>query len=225
MNEKIESFWRSRAYSAIKGELGLLQSSMFTETEQEAKERDIKEKTNLLRLASPYIRGRVLELGCGTGRMTRWVAPFVSFIDAYDYNENYITLARQLTFNPNVRYHCRSAETISPNGTYDCVLSSGLFCYLTDEQAMAVAEIIRASLRLRGHVVFRESVGFERFELHNRYSPALKTEYNAIYRTVNELSELLGCDFNKIVEEITFQKWPETCQKVVVYERYNLSGG
>ena len=69
---------------------------------------------------------RVLEIGCGNGRLTRRLANLGAQVDALDPDKKLIATARKelpLRFSDRVRYKVGSAENLKyPKQTFDIVL-------------------------------------------------------------------------------------------------------
>jgi aspartate racemase len=224
----IKNFWQERANELRKGELGLLQSTMLTATEEEARRKDDIEKATLLKVLVPFLnkQGIILELGCGHGRWSRTLSQYVKQIDAYDYSESLIEAAKRLTLQENIKnisFLCSSAENIVLQKEYDWVVSIALLHYLSDEQYNKVIRLIRQAVKKGGLAVFRESFGANRrFELHGYYSEVLSTEYHSIYRTTDELIQEMGFEFSVVCEDVSLppaDDKPETCQKIVMFRK------
>jgi SAM-dependent methyltransferase len=66
---------------------------------------------------------RVLDVGCGTGRVARLLAPHASEVLGIDRNPRAIRLASQRTAERNVRYELADATAPLPSGFDVCVLS------------------------------------------------------------------------------------------------------
>jgi len=230
--DAIRQFWEERARCAQDGETGLLQATMLTASEEEARVRMEAEREALLLVLSPLLTStsRVLELGCGTGRWTRILAPHVGFVDAWDYSEGLLQLARKKTEEvglENVSYSQGSVQDVIGVGTYDLVLSVALLHYLSEEQFVGAMRVVRQNVPVGGHAVFRETFGVvRRFELHGFYSATLDQPYHAVYRTVRELTAALGDDFEMISNQTTLAptvEKPETAQGAVVFRRVHAS--
>jgi 2-polyprenyl-3-methyl-5-hydroxy-6-metoxy-1,4-benzoquinol methylase len=78
----------------------------------------------LTRFADGFAGKRVLEVGCGRGRLTRRFAPEAAFIDAIDPNEEKIAAAREAGVPANVTYHELALEEFRASAPYDLVLLS-----------------------------------------------------------------------------------------------------
>ncbi len=77
----------------------------------------------LLRLSEGIEGKRVLEVGCGNGRITRKYATQVSYVDAIDPNETKINRAKELAPSAeHVHYHSVALEDFQPTQPYDLII-------------------------------------------------------------------------------------------------------
>lgn len=81
----------------------------------------------LLAMAGDLTGQRVLEVGCGDGRITTHLAPYAAHITAIDPNEDRIAAA-QASLLPElahkISYHALLVEDLPPGEPYDMVLLS-----------------------------------------------------------------------------------------------------
>lgn len=226
--QKIKTFWDHRAKMLEDSKLGILQSTMLTSNESEAKEKWELEKSNLLNIVKPYLSkdGIMLELGCGVGRWSREFSPFVKSIDAFDYSNSFIKKAKMFAKEKNiynVNFLCSDLADIREARQYNYIVSIALLHYLDEPRFNKVVEIIQNCLIKGGIAVLRESCGYgKRFELHGYYSEVLTDEYHAVYRTSEEIIESIGEKFSVIVNKISLlptDKKPETCQKIILLRK------
>lgn len=112
---------------------------------------------------------RVVEIGCGIGRLTRALAPRVQSVDALDISEEMLTQARE--HNPglaNVRWLHGDGTTLNPlpDAAYDACISFVVFQHLPDPELTYgyVGEIARV-LRPGGWAAFQVS---NDLQLHER---------------------------------------------------------
>lgn len=79
-------------------------------------------------------RQRLLEVGCGVGRLARWFAPHFQQVDALDISSEMVERAR--TFDPpsNVTFHVSPGHDLShfEPGSIDLVLSCLMFQHLPE---------------------------------------------------------------------------------------------
>ena len=227
-SEKIKSFWNSRAQMQEDSELGELQTTMLTSDESEAIKKWEQEKSNLIRVIEPYLSkdGSMMELGCGLGRWTRALSPFVKNIEAFDFSDSFIESAKEIAKKQNINnvsFICSDVADINPDKLYDYIVSIALLHYLDESQFKKCIEIIKSNLIQGGVAILRESVGYsKRFEMHGYYSEVLADEYHAVYRTTDEIIESFGKSFSVLENKMTLaptDKKPETCQKILVLRK------
>eukprot|EP00128_Syssomonas_multiformis_P004923 Colp12_sorted_trinity150504_noHs@34697 len=112
----------------------------------------------------------VVELGCGTGRLTKLVAPLVDCIHAFDNSELMLEYAKQYVGSPRVTYGLGDNRTLAlPLETNSCdvVLAGWCLSYLKSERfdsnwkdsVDAVFRECKRVLRPHGAVVIFETLG------------------------------------------------------------------
>jgi len=114
-------------------------------------------RANFHQLVRPYLpvllqgadprRCRVLEIGCGVGRMTRWFADTFGEVHALDVSPGMMERARsRLADLPNVVLHLGSGVDLDglPDESFDLVFSYIVF------QHVPSAEVIAVHLKLEG---------------------------------------------------------------------------
>ena len=85
---------------------------------------------------SVYAGKYVLDVGCGTGRWSKYLSGKVSALEAVDPSEAVLSAAALLQNNDNVRISQASADDIPfSNNTFDFVLSLGVLHHIPDTQA------------------------------------------------------------------------------------------
>ena len=96
----------------------------------------------------PDVEGRdVLDLGCGTGRIARYLASRGANVDGVDFSDRAIEIARRLSDGPNPAYHVESMFDLSAESRYDVVVSWGsvaIACKNADELLVVMTGIARA---------------------------------------------------------------------------------
>src|SRR5712692_1086954 len=88
-----------------------------------------------VREAVGEVRGlAVLDLGCGTGRHTVWLAAAGATVTAVDFSEGMLAEARRKTAAANVRFlaHDLHQPLPFPSGTFDLVVSGLVLEHLRD---------------------------------------------------------------------------------------------
>jgi phosphatidylethanolamine/phosphatidyl-N-methylethanolamine N-methyltransferase len=87
---------------------------------------------------------RVLDAGCGTGQVTLELARVVTHVDAVDFSEAMVAVARTKAQGlKNVTFHTSSVERLGfPNEIFDAVVLSNVL-HLVDDPAKALTEARR----------------------------------------------------------------------------------
>lgn len=105
----------------------------------------------------------ILEIACGDGWFTHFIAPHCKDILAFDLSEKLLSIARtesQRLDLTNVKYVCQDAGNISLEGhSFNHAMVMGLFTYIPDNSELQrILSNIRASLRPGGFLFIKESL-------------------------------------------------------------------
>jgi SAM-dependent methyltransferase len=101
---------------------------------------------------NPRSAARVLEIGCGTGRVTRALARRFAFVDAVDVSEEMVSIAkRDLASLANVRFHVTNGVDLSafPDQSFEYACSELVFRHIPSK------DIIRTYLSETARVLTR----------------------------------------------------------------------
>lgn len=118
---------------------------------------DNLELENIRRLV--HIEGKdILEIGCGNGRLTRFLAKHAKRVVGIDKDSKMIESARKLTSQDNISYATMDALDLSVEGSFDIVLFTwSLVCiYKQEEIALQNAKQV---LKDKGSLVLVEPGG------------------------------------------------------------------
>lgn len=99
---------------------------------------------------SPESGARALEIGCGTGRITRALAKRFAFVDAIDVSSEMLRIAKQDLANvTNLRFHVTNGVDLKifPNASFDYACSEIVFRHVPSR------EIIRTYLSETGRIL------------------------------------------------------------------------
>jgi cyclopropane fatty-acyl-phospholipid synthase-like methyltransferase len=102
---------------------------------------------------------RILDLGCGLGRLTTWIADRVpdGEITAVDISETMIKLAER---RPNIVYRVGDGRTLPEScGTFDGAYAVTLFQHLPPDAVRGYLTDVHAHLRPEARFVFNASIG------------------------------------------------------------------
>lgn len=155
------------------------------------------DQEQILPLISPETR--VLDIGCGIGRMADFILPKCRFYCGVDFSEEMVKLTEQVCQSKGENYaaYCLSALEAADKsvdfyaGRFGAIIASGVFTYVNDQDAEHIFQSLPELLEDHSSVYLADPVGLEkRLTLCDFPSEALQSEYNAIYRTPKEYLEL-----------------------------------
>jgi SAM-dependent methyltransferase len=108
------------------------------------------------RLCRPGPADDVLELGCGSGHYTRWLAGRVRKIIGVDFSLAAIEKARSLGMRGNMQYAAADICSLSlfRDHTFDKVIAIDVMEHLSDEQLAGALSEVGRLLKARGVFVF-----------------------------------------------------------------------
>ncbi len=224
-NENFENFWSRRSKSLKLKKLGILQSTMLTNNENYAKNKDSVEKKNVIKKIKKFILNKsILEAGCGTGRWTSKFIKYASSIDAYEKDSQLIKFAKKkYGENKKINFINKSITKINLKKKFDVIISIALIHYLNDREYNSLFNNIKKISKKNTIIIFRESMSIKYdFELFRYYSEILNTEYSAHYRSIENIKDKLGKKFILVDEQKIFNpelKKPETYQNLAIFKK------
>ena len=192
---KIKEFWECRGEK-----LGSVPFESIANLEEQPALLELKtrlEQQCILPLIPLHPEATVLDLGAGVGQWTFRFAPHVRKVVAVEYAEALVEIGRIEAMKrgaKNVEFAVSPAETYRATQPFECVFISGLFVYLTDDQAARLMANVRNLVMPGGTLVLRDGTSIlpERHQIVNRFSEILRAHYSAIYRTADEYKQLFA---------------------------------
>jgi cyclopropane fatty-acyl-phospholipid synthase-like methyltransferase len=158
-----------------------------------AEARDAFEKQLVLPLLNLRRDSAVLDVGCGIGRWADALVGRVARYHGIDFSAALVAAARERIHQPSFTFQELSAENIHqdmlhvPAG-FSHVIIAGVLLYLNEDQLQAALDAVGICCAAGARIYLREPVATsERLTLKQFQSDELKAEYNAIYRTEDEL--------------------------------------
>lgn len=190
--KKIKGFWERRASADEKStNLGL---NSLSEEKQDLKKEIEKEK--VMKYLDIKEGEKILDLGCGIGKWSFMISEKGGEVLAIDYCCKMIENAKKIADNMgicNVKFSVGSMQDFFINEKFDKVFLSGVILHLNEDSVLSLFENIKKMSKIGTAVVIRDSSGiYERYEIVDKYSEALKDKYSAIYRTREELLDILN---------------------------------
>lgn len=144
-------------------------------------------------------KSKVLDVACGIGRWYDSVKDEIMEYCGLDFCNEFIELARaRNNKSSNCDFFVSSCTEISTclkkykKSDFDRVLMIGVLMYLNDDDVRLCFEQINEVILNKTVICIREPIGIEsRLTLKDQFSEELNDSYNAIYRTRDEIYELI----------------------------------
>jgi SAM-dependent methyltransferase len=135
--------------------------------------------------------GRILDVGCGNGVISRHLGQFGYNVLGIDISEKTIAVAQQRNKYPNVRFEAISAEELTASGErYDAVICSEVLEHLNQPQLLL--QTIHSSLKDDGLLIVTVPNGNGPRELCVT-RPMLKARNNpGLWKAINKFKNTLG---------------------------------
>lgn len=142
---------------------------------------------------------RVLELGCGMGRWAKIVLPNCDFYCGVDFSSDILAVAKEMcrSYEDHSAFYSMSAlEAVRKGpqyfrGTFNCIILSGICIYINDAELSEIFAHLPNLCSNQGTIYIKETTALEsRLTLNEFPSEALRSNYNAIYRTIQEYNML-----------------------------------
>lgn len=225
MKQAVKEFWEGRAKRLGKneGDLGMWQSTSLTATEIDANQRRDLEVVALEEALKVLPNTQVLSLldiGCGTGRLTVPLAKHFKEVYATDFMQSFLDLAKQNAIEAdqnNITFLSSQSHEVDPHWKYQCCTICGVLLCLDDSSYRKTLHTAQKA----DYVIVKESVGVDaRYELKDHFSEALQTKYNAIYRSRAEIThDFQGAGFTVLMDELVEAHREETNIRIFVFAR------
>lgn len=169
---------------------------------QLVEERDKLERKKIIPLLQIDTKTKVLDIACGVGRWADAIKGETE-IEGYrgvDFSDELIKIARERNDNKNFEFDVASTkelvDCINKNkwGKFNLIIMAGILIYLNEEEIGQLFRDLPLLCEERCIIYLREPIGTEhRLTLKEFYSEELQSDYNAIYRTKEELLQYLEC--------------------------------
>ncbi len=103
---------------------------------------------------------RILDLGCGTGRMSRWFAAQGADVTGVDFSAGALAIARQESGGGNPVYRLGSIFELDDEDAFDIVFAWGVITTACREKSQVLDALtrIRRSLRAGGRLLLTEPI-------------------------------------------------------------------
>jgi cyclopropane fatty-acyl-phospholipid synthase-like methyltransferase len=230
---KVKAFWDARAKA-----LGAVAFDSIANLEQDPDDLALKVRLESEKVFAylESVQGKtVLDLGAGVGQWSfRLLDSGASQVTAVEYSEELAAIGRREAARRGVsglEFVVSAAESFTTDRTFDVVFISGLFVYMNDDQAEQLMANLSTFCRPDTVVLLRDGTAVaDRYEIDNRLSAHLQTNYSATYRTVGEYLQLFSDQGFEVLrhenmfdEDCPLNKYPETRLRIFEF-RLRLTG-
>lgn len=168
--------------------------TMYQDNNKElVKQRNQHETQKLLPFLELNKNSCILDLGCGIGRWADAIDTDICEYYGIDFSDELIELAQERINKPNYSFHVSTLTNLEIGRKFNVVLLIGVLMYLNDNDIISVLEQVESVCQDHAVICIREPIGLsERLTLKDFYSSELDDEYNAIYRTGDELKQIFS---------------------------------
>jgi len=165
-----------------------------------ATQRDMHEKNLLLPKLQLTSDANVLDIGCGNGRWYEALQSEGVLYTGIDFSPSLIAIAKEKYHqDPRSHFFVRKAYELSPELTvsagrpFSHIIIAGVLIYLNNEEVAQVFNNLAKVTTSGTIIMIREPLAIEeRLTLKSHWSEELKSQYNAIYRTAEELTSYVN---------------------------------
>lgn len=224
---RAEKFKESNPYSV----------TMYQDNNKElVEERNRKEVERLYPFLNLSPVSTVLDIACGIGRWADAIKMDIREYCGLDFSGELVEIATCRNTRNNFCFYEGAASEIQTvlnengKGKYNTVLMIGILMYLNDGDLENVLEQVEGVCEQNAVICVREPIGIkDRLTLKDFFSEELQDNYNAIYRTREELEEYFQNAFLKkgfqikeqgfLFEEDSLNNRKETAQYYYILER------
>lgn len=176
-----------------------------------------REDTDFFITIAKQYGGPILEVGCGTGRVTKHIAAAGISIDGFDSSPERLRIAREaLPAESGVNFFCQDMRDFSLPGSYQLVM----FPYRVLQELATTAEKIQCLSRVRDHV---EEGGLVLIDNYNPSIPMLARDPAASTR-VMEKTGPSGEIIRRTDRVVSRDYLSQTQQLEVVYDVKHADG-
>jgi len=187
------------------------------------------EENSLVPLLSPSKRDVILEIGCGTGRLTRPIARKCKTITGIDFSERMLSVAKKRSRRlANIRYMAVDAEKRLPfrNASFDKVLAALVLNHV-DKIGELFAEVHRV-LKKDGVFVFDDCVPDAEYFEESSSNPLSQTyrQGRSVF-SEHTIDQYVNClhRANFDIEVIKFPRFDESIKHLVTAETFERNKG
>ena len=183
----VKDFWESRA--SLYGKKDVRSLTVPWDDPELLEQRDTMERNALEPLLPKRKITRLLEMGCGTGRWTSFLAQKADHVVAFDIASGLIEIAKKETKKANienVEFHIGDARKFCLAEKFDVITAFGVTIYLDNAGLSEFAQNVSQMLTDDGVLIQKDPLSYTERKVENQWYGQPDTDYCCIYRIQNE---------------------------------------
>lgn len=165
---------------------------------------------------------RLLDLGCGTGRTTNALEPFVQHITAVDKQREFLEHCKK---SEKIKTICSEVETYFDDEKYNIIIIFGVMNYVNEKESGIIYRNCKKMLSKDGILIVKHACGVKSDVMVDHFSENINDYYHAEYRYVFKEQELLrSAGFNVTIEDIypeELNPWENTHFYAFICKNFN----
>lgn len=205
--KKVKDFWESRA--SLYGKKDIRSLTVPWDDPELLTQRDALEREVLEPVVPKDKTCHLLEMGCGTGRWTPFLAEKAGHVVAFDIAPGLVDIARQETKKAgieNVEFHLGDARTFKVAEKFGIITAFGVTIYLNDEGLLEFAQNVVQMMTDDGIIIQKDPLSYAGRKTENCWYGESESDYCCVYRTQE--------DYNTMFAQVNL----ELAQKLVVFK-------
>jgi len=118
-----------------------------------------RNRSNFVRdVVKPYPGMRILDVGCGTGKLVEHLPEAVSYV-GYEPNDSYVSRGQALYgLRADIRLGFFDEQAAASHAPFDLAIVSAVLHHLDDEQGSELFRLLRSALKANGQVITYDNV-------------------------------------------------------------------
>lgn len=182
--EAVKAFWQSRAQKF--GQMDYRSLTFFCQDREILEQRDVREKQLIAELLPPNPERKILEIGCGAGRWTPFLAARSGKVVAFDLIGELVAIARQQAAKAglsNIEWRVADIREFSIAEQFEVVVAFGVAIYLQPGELEQFAKRALSFISPQGMLLQKEPMSWRESIVESGRSEQLGAHYTCIYHS------------------------------------------
>ncbi|MCZ1264081.1 class I SAM-dependent methyltransferase [Paenibacillus tundrae] len=143
-----------------------------------------------INLIEKYVNtdSKILDLGCGPGRITNILESKVSYIKAVDNQKEFLS---SCTNSPKVEKVVAHLADFQDDNKYDAILLFGVLNYFNNDEVEKIYNNCNSMLKMDGVLIVKHACGIFEDVIIDKFSEQINDWYHVLYRHIDKDQVLL----------------------------------